>query len=85
MCVCAWVCDSVCASGGQQRASTGSDVKQDHCREEGGLWRDERCVCGGGGRTLRRFLTHSRVCSVSGDGDLEEKYFTADKSVCLRV
>lgn len=68
--------------GGQERASTVSDVKQDHCREEGGRSRDERC---GGGRTMRRFLTHLRVCSVSGDGDLEEKYFTADKSVCLRV
>lgn len=32
---------------------------------------------------MRRFSTHSRVCSMSRGGDLGEKYFTADK--CVRV
>lgn len=33
-------------------------------------------------QSMRRFSTHSRVCSMSS-GDLEEKYFTADKCVCV--
>lgn len=56
-------------------------MKGEKTREGG---RGERARERGKNQGMRRFSTHSRICSMSSRKVLGVKYFTADKCVCAR-